>query len=146
MSFVTVWLHCVWSTRNRAPILIKEIRPELFQHIIDNGRGKGIWIDTINGHKEHIHALISLDKNTTIANTMQLIKGESANWLNKTGYLKEKMNWQDDYFVVSVGQSQVGRIRDYIKNQEMHHAQKSFEQEVSEFMEKYGWTKFKDNV
>jgi putative transposase len=146
MSYVTVWLHCVWSTKNREPILTKEIRPELFQHILDNARKKGIWIDTINGYKEHVHVLISLDKNVTIANTMQLIKGESANWLNKTGYLKEKMKWQDDYFVVSVGQSQVGRIREYIKNQEEHHRNKSFEQEVNEFMEKYGWAKIKDSI
>jgi len=58
--------------------------------------------------------------------------------LNKTGYLKEKMQWQDDYFVVSVGQSQVESISSYIKNQEEHHHKKSFSQEVDEFMKKYG--------
>lgn len=146
MSFVTAWLHCVWSTKNREPILTKEVRPELFQHIIDNGRKKNIWVDTLNGHTEHVHALISLDKNMTIADTMQLLKGESANWLNKTDYLKSKMHWQDDYFVVSIGQSQVERVRNYIRNQEEHHRKKSFQQEVTEFMEKYGWTKFKDSI
>lgn len=53
------------------------------------------------------------------------------------------MQWQDDYFVVSVGQSQVEQIRNYIKKQEEHHKIKPFEEEVNEFMEKYGWTKFK---
>jgi putative transposase len=89
---------------------------------------------------------VSLDKNMTIANALQLLKGESANWLNKTGYLKNKMHWQDDYFAVSVGQSQVESVRNYIRNQEEHHKHKLFEREVDEFMEKYGWTKFKDNV
>jgi putative transposase len=74
------------------------------------------------------------------------MKGESANWLNKSPHLKEKVKWQDDYFAVSVGQSQLERVRNYIRNQEEHHRRKSFEQEVNEFMEKYGWTKFKDAV
>lgn len=82
----------------------------------------------------------------TIANTMQLMKGESANWLNKSPYIKEKIHWQDDYYVVSVGQSQVEKVRTYIRNQEQHHSRKSFDQEVNEFMEKYGWAKFKDDV
>jgi putative transposase len=82
----------------------------------------------------------------TIANAMQLIKGESANWLNKTSYLSERMNWQDDYFAVSLGQSQVERVRNYIINQEEHHRKKSFTEEVDEFMNKYGWNKFRDEV
>lgn len=86
MSYVTVWLHCVWSTKNREPLLTKEVRSELFQHILDNGRSKEIWIDTVNGYQDHVHALVSLDKSATIANTMQLIKGESANWLNKPAF------------------------------------------------------------
>jgi putative transposase len=146
MSYVTVWLHCVWSTKGREPLLTKELRPQLFKHIFDNGRKKGIWIDTINGYQEHIHTLISLDKSMTIANALQLMKGESSNWLNKLPDVKGKIHWQDDYFVVSIGQSQVGRVRNYIKNQEEHHKGKSFEQEVNEFMEKYEWTKFKDGV
>jgi putative transposase len=146
MSYVTVWLHCVWSTKNREPVLTPEIRPLLFQHILDNGRKKRIWVDTVNGYKEHVHALISLDKNMTIANTMQLMKGESVFWLNKSPLVKEKIHWQDDYFAVSVGQSQLERVRNYIRNQEEHHKRKPYEQEVNEFMEKYGWTKFKDGV
>jgi putative transposase len=146
MSYVTVWLHCVWSTKNREPLLTKELRPELFQHIFDNGRKKGIWVDTVNGYQEHVHVLISLDKSMTIANALQLMKGESANWLNKNPDRKEKIHWQDDYFVVSVGQSQVERVRNYIRGQEEHHKHKSFDQEVNEFMEKYGWTKFKDSI
>ena len=146
MSYVTVWLHCVWSTKNREPLLSNGIRPALFQHILENGRKKEIWVDTVNGYKDHVHALISLNKNMTIANALQLMKGESASWLNKSSSVKEKIHWQDDYFAVSVGQSQLERVRNYIRNQEEHHKHKSFEQEVNEFMERYGWTKFKDDV
>lgn len=142
MSYVTIWIHGVWSTKNHEPLLHKEIRPVLFQHILENGRSKDIWVDTVNGYVEHVHCLISLGKEQTIAKTMMLLKGESAYWLNKSGHCKGKLYWQDDYFAVSIGQSQVNSVRKYIQNQEEHHRKKSFTEEVQEFMVKYGWTKF----
>jgi putative transposase len=145
MSYVTVWIHCVWSTKNRQPLLTKEIRADLFRHIFDNGRSKDIWVDTVNGYTDHIHCLISLDKDQTISKIMQLLKGKSTHWLNKNRTDNEKINWQDDYFAVSVGQSQVEKIRKYIHGQEEHHRKKTFAEEVQEFMIKYGWQKIKDN-
>lgn len=45
--------------------------------------------------------------------------------------------WQDDYWAVSIGESQVKSIRDYIFNQEKHHTENTFTNEVNDFMEKY---------
>ncbi len=146
MSYVTVWIHAVWSTKNRQPMLTKEIRTSLYTHIINYGRSKGIWIDVVNGYTDHVHCLFSLDKEQTIAKTMHLLKGESAHWLNESGMCKEKINWQDDYFAVSIGQSQVERIRKYINAQEEHHRKKTFAEEIEEFRIKYGWEKFESNV
>ena len=77
---------------------------------------------------------------------MQLIKGESSYWINKQNILKEKFEWQDEYFAVSVSESLVDRVRNYIKNQESHHAHKTWKDEYNEFIEKYGFERFKDNI
>ena len=83
MSFVSVNIHFVWSTKNRIPYLrTKEIRRDLWQHIRENGKSKGIFIDFVNGHKEHCHCLISLRKEQTISKVIQLVRGESAFWFN----------------------------------------------------------------
>jgi putative transposase len=37
--------------------------------------------------------------------------------------------WQDDYYANSVSDSNVDKVMKYIKKQESHHAQKSFEEE-----------------
>jgi len=60
MPFYKIWIHLIWSTKNREPILQKEIRQRLFTHIRDNANAKGIYLDFINGHIEHVHTLISL--------------------------------------------------------------------------------------
>lgn len=75
---------------------------------------------------------------------MLLIKGESSFWINKHGLTKEKFEWQDEYFAVSVSESQLNRVREYIKNQENHHQKKSFQNEYDEFISKYGFVLHKD--
>jgi putative transposase len=139
MSYVKIWVHVVFSTKHRKPLLKKEIRYDIFKHIIENCKEKDIFLQTINGYDEHIHCLISLGKDQTVANVAQLIKGESSSWINKNELTSEKFAWQDDYFAVSVSESQVEKVVNYIKNQEKHHSNKSFESEVEEFMTKYGW-------
>ena len=75
---------------------------------------------------------------------MQLIKGESSYWINKQNLLNEKFEWQDEYFAVSVSESVVDKVRNYIKNQENHHIHQTWEEEYNELIEKYGFQKFKD--
>ena len=65
---------------------------------------------------------------------MQLIKGESSFWINKNKITSTKFEWQDDYFAVSVSESGVDAMREYIKNQEEHHTKKTFQQEYDEFI------------
>jgi putative transposase len=136
---VKIWVHLVFATKNREPLLNKELRHNLINHIIENCKEKDIFLQAINGYTEHIHCLISLGKDQSISKISQLIKGESSFWISKNNLTSEKFIWQDDYFAVSVSESQVEAVINYIKNQEAHHSKKSFDQEVDEFMDKYGW-------
>ena len=139
MSFVKIWVHLVFATKNREPLLNKELRQNLISHIIENSKEKDIYLQAINGYTEHIHCLISLGKDQSISKISQLIKGESSFWINKNNLTSGKFIWQDDYFAVSVSESQVETVIQYIKNQEVHHSKKTFIEEVDEFMDKYGW-------
>ena len=109
----------------------------------ENAKEKGIFIDTINGYQEHCHCLISLGIDQTMSKTMQLLKGESSYWINKHNLCKRKFEWQDEYFAVSVSESLIDKVREYIKNQEDHHKKKTFQQEYDQFIGKYGFQKFK---
>lgn len=145
MPFVQVHIHFVWSTKNRYPFLdSKGLRIKLWKHIKENAKEKGIFIDFVNGYTDHCHCLVSLGTDQTIQKVMQLIKGESSFWLNKNGLTKEKFEWQDEYFAASVSESILDNVREYIKNQEQHHKNKSFQQEFDEFLSKLGFTKHDD--
>jgi len=143
MSYVKIWLHCVWSTKNRDQTIPHSFRPEVLKHFRENADEKNIILDYINAHENHVHALINLGKQQNLATIMQYLKGESSFWINSKKILPYQFSWQDDYFAVSVGHSQVERIRNYIKNQDEHHRKMSWEEEVNLFMKKYGFEQIK---
>lgn len=74
MAFVKIWIHAIWSTKNRESILEKSKRIELFKHIRQNAQEKEIYIDFINGVEDHIHALLCLNADLSISKSMQLKK------------------------------------------------------------------------
>jgi REP element-mobilizing transposase RayT len=87
---------------------------------------------------------VSLGLDQTIQKIMQLIKGESSFWINKNQLTKQKFEWQDKYFAVSVSESMLEKVRKYIQNQEDHHRKKTFQEEYVEFLDKYGFQRFSD--
>jgi REP element-mobilizing transposase RayT len=111
----------------------------------NNAKEHNIRIDFINGHFDHVHVLVSLYADQTIAKTVQLIKGESANWINTHRLTAEKFEWQTEYFAVSVSESDINRVRNYIKNQEKHHSGKTFLEECDEFIKRFGFVMMNDS-
>jgi putative transposase len=145
MSYLKVYIHFVWSTKYRVPHLDSlELRQKVWNHIMGNAKNKGIYIDCINGYKDHCHCLISLGIDQTLSKIMQLIKGESAYWINKNNLCFEKFEWQDHYYAISVSYSALNKVRQYIYNQEDHHARKSSQKEFEQLIEKYGFAKLND--
>ena len=146
MPFIKVYIHFVWSTKNREPFLdSKDFRQRVWLHILENARVKGVFIDCINGYTDHCHCLISLGVDQNIQKIMQLIKGESSFWINQQlGEKGKKFEWQGEYFAVSVSESMIEKVRNYIKNQESHHETKTFQEEYDEFILRYGFKKISD--
>jgi putative transposase len=145
MPFVKVYIHFIWSTKNRVPFLdSRELRTIVWNHIRENAVKKDIFIDHINGYSDHCHCLISLGIDQTIQKIMQLIKGESSYWINKNKLTRKSFEWQDEYFAVSVSESVIDRVREYIRNQEAHHRENTFQEEYEEFIVKYGFQRFSD--
>ncbi len=140
MSFIKIYIHLVFSTKNRIPFLnTAALRVKVWKHIKENAAEKGIYVDMVNGFSDHCHCLISLGSNQNIEKIVQLIKGESSFWINKNQLIREKFAWQDEYFAVSVSESMLEWVRNYIRNQEVHHTKHTFAEEYLKFKEKYNF-------
>jgi putative transposase len=134
----------VWTTNKRIPYLRDVIRDKVISHIRDNAKLKGIYIDHINGHDEHLHALISLGGRQNISEIMQKIKGESSFWINKNKLTRLKFEWQDDFYSVSIGMPQLDSLRKYIRNQTQHHQEVTFQKELDSIIEEFKLQKMMD--
>ncbi|MCJ7716987.1 MAG: IS200/IS605 family transposase [Anaerolineales bacterium] len=139
MTYIKTYIHFVFSTKNREPFLNSPaLRSKVWNHIRENAKEKGIFIDFINGYSDHCHCLISLSADQTMSKVMQLVKGESSFWINKNKLCQTRFAWQDEYFAVSVSESALKRVRNYIKNQEEHHRKHTFEEEYDVFIKENG--------
>jgi REP element-mobilizing transposase RayT len=137
MPYTRIYLHAVWSTKNRKPLITKDLKSKLLNHISDNAKKKGIYIDCLNCVEDHIHVLLSLGIEQTLSKTMMLIKGESSFWINKQKIIKQKFEWQDEYFAASVSYTSIKRVRKYIANQEKHHQKITFSKEYKLFLDSH---------
>ncbi|HNW70684.1 MAG TPA: IS200/IS605 family transposase [Bacteroidales bacterium] len=139
MSYTKILIHAVWATKDRKKFLQNENMATMRDHISAYAKTKDIHIINVNGFENHIHCFISMSSHQNIATIMNLIKGESSHWANKNLKMTEKFGWQDDYFAVSVSQSQFNVVNEYINNQYEHHHIKSFQEEYDEFIKDYNF-------
>jgi len=139
MAFVKIWIPAVWGTKNREPVLEKGIFESVCDHIKENGKLKGIFIECVNAYSDHLHCLMLLNADMSISKQMQLIKGESSFWINKNKIVKGHFEWADEYFASSVSEDKLDIVKAYILNQQEHHKKVTFKDEYEKFLKHFGF-------
>ncbi|HLR31599.1 MAG TPA: IS200/IS605 family transposase [Fodinibius sp.] len=132
-TYSSIWIHLIWTTRNRRPLLAKSFNVELCTFIRKNTVEKGMIVDMVNGIEDHMHALIRLKPVQSVSEVMKQIKGASARWINEEELLRVKFQWQQGYGALSVTPNDIEKVRKYIKNQERHHQKWELEDELQRF-------------
>jgi len=136
-SYYKIWIHAIWATKFRKPLIHKNIEPKLHQFISDQLREIGCPVRIINGMPDHIHCLFLLSPQKSIADVVKQIKGSSSHYVNQNDLIVEKFAWQTGYAAFSVSKSVVERVFQYIKTQKEHHQKKTFQQEYDDFIKIY---------
>ncbi|MDW8310397.1 MAG: IS200/IS605 family transposase [Verrucomicrobiales bacterium] len=137
-SYSRVWLHIVWATVERRPLLGKAAAAKLSAYLYDYAGQKSVYMKINFVNPDHVHALIDLPTNLCIEDLMQLLKGSSSHWINEQKLVAGKFGWGRGYGVFSVSESNVARVCSYIANQERHHRTRSFSEELKMFVERHG--------
>lgn len=93
---------------------------------------------SVGGTDNHVHVLLSLPATMPIAKAVQLLKCNSSGWVNDELAAYRGFSWQEGYGAFSVSASAVERVTDYIRRQEEHHRQRTFEEEFLSLLKKHG--------
>ncbi len=137
-SFTKIWIHAIFSTKDRMSILNKEIKENIHRRITENFIKQGCDVNIINGTADHVHVLFILPADKSIAKLIKSVKGETSHWINREDLMKTKFAWQVGYSAFSVSESQVDTVEEYIRNQVEHHRKRSYQEEVDLFLARYG--------
>jgi putative transposase len=135
-SLSKVYLHLVFSTKNRQKLISEKIRQELQAYMTEVIHNLNSYSHDIFANSDHVHILCELPRTLTISVLVQKIKTSSSIWMKTKG--NRKFEWQNGYGVFSVSQSKVETVIRYIQNQPTHHQNLSFEDEFRMFLKEYG--------
>ncbi len=116
-SLSSLIFHFVFSTRHRKGQISREIEPALYKYIAGVLRSKQSRLLTAGGMPDHLHLLVSLDRQISISEALRDIKSNSSRWIRRHFPNRSRFGWQTGYAAFSVSFSQIQPVRHYIENQ-----------------------------
>ena len=136
-TFFQVYIQIVFAVKGRENLIQKTWKDDLNKYISGIIKGKGQKPIIVNGMPDHIHAFVGFRPSMNISDLVRDIKNNSSNFVNDHKLVKGKFSWQEGYGAFSYSQSQIGRVYDYILNQEQHHKNETFRAEYVRFLKKF---------
>ncbi|HLL83729.1 MAG TPA: transposase [Longimicrobium sp.] len=119
--YTQLYLHAVWSTWDRLPLITPDIQPKVFAAIQAQSEKVAVDILTIGGVADHVHVLLRFPTTRTIADVIKSLKGGSTHLITQVMRLPDPFKWQGGYGAFTISKTGVPRVRDYILRQEEHH-------------------------
>jgi REP element-mobilizing transposase RayT len=138
-SFISVHVHCVWSTKNRDPSLHSKLRERLWPYLGGIARENKMKALAIGGAADHVHIVLSLPATLSVAKMVQLLKGNSSKWIHETFPGMRSFEWQEGYGAFSIGVSAIDATKAHIRNQAEHHRRRTFREEFATMLRKHGF-------
>ena len=140
-SYNKIWLHVVFATKNRLPLIKPEAEHKIHAHMREQLIENGCPVRIINGMADHVHLLFLQNPKMAITDIVKQVKGNTSHWINEQNIIADKFAWQTGYAAYSVSESQLEKVFQYVKNQKEHHTKKTFMQEYDEFISAHGLKK-----
>jgi putative transposase len=136
-AYANNYVHCVFSTKNRAPLIRADLQTKLGEYLKGIGRNLDIPLIGVGGTDNHIHLLIRLPATMTLASAIQKLKANSSRWLDER---RPGFEWQPGYGAFSVSPCNLAPVLTYIRRQPEHHVTRDFEEEFRAMLIKAGVT------
>ncbi|WP_419555691.1 IS200/IS605 family transposase [Pollutibacter soli] len=136
-SLVQNYIHIVFSTKFRQPLIKSEFQEELYNYLGGTCNQLNCQSLQVGGYYDHIHILCMLSKNITLVDLLEKVKSSSSKWMKQKSPALKNFCWQNGYGAFSVSPSLVNTVINYIKNQYQHHSKKTFQDEFRDFLKNY---------
>jgi putative transposase len=136
-TYLGLYYHLVFSTKNREPFIQQEWRSQLHGYLIGTVVGLEGRTLGVGGMADHVHLLVELKATHRLADFMRDLKKASSSWVHQTIPLAA-FGWQDGYAALTVSASSLATVQRYVEKQEEHHRHRSFREEVLTLLRRAG--------
>ena len=136
-SLVKNYVHIIFSTKHREPLILPQIEDELYKYLGGICKQMECTSIRIGGYLDHVHILCMLSKKIALMKLLEEMKSHSSKWMKTKGIMFKNFYWQNGYGAFSVNPAQVDRVIAYIENQKEHHKKKTFQNEYKAFLTRY---------
>jgi REP element-mobilizing transposase RayT len=119
--------HIVITTNDRRNYIPANMLESVRKQIFEIARQHELDLLAVGGTENHMHLLLEVPPETSVAQAVRLIKTNTGRWLRESVRL---FAWQDDYTAFSVSPSHINRVVKYINYQPEHHQNCSVEEEL----------------
>jgi putative transposase len=137
-SLSRVIVHIVFSTKDRHPFIIRDVRPKLHAYLATVVRDTGCEAYRVGGVADHVHIAVRLSRTLTIADLLEKVKTSSSKWMKCQSPQLERFSWQRGYGCFSVAPWGLDTLCAYIDRQERHHAAQTYQNEFRGYLNAYG--------
>ena len=136
-SIAKNYIHIIFSTKNRAELIVPPFEDEIYSYLGGICNSLECQSIKVGGHIDHVHILCMLSKKIALVKLLEEVKSHSSKWIKSKNEALKNFYWQDGYGAFSINPSQIDAVIDYIANQKVHHATKTFQEEYRAFLKKY---------
>lgn len=136
-TYTQIYIQVVFATSGRLSLIRGEYKEEIYRYITGIVRNDGHQLLAINGMPDHIHILLGVRPDMSLSDLVRDIKANSSRFINQRKLAGGKFGWQDGFGAFSYGRSQLNSVISYIRNQEKHHARRSFKDEYLSLLKKF---------
>ena len=137
-SYRQLLYHIVFGTKLREPALVGPKRRELFKFMWGFVKNKRCHLYRLNGGEDHVHVLTSIHPSIAVADFIKGLKWSSSVWIKERGILPDFGAWQTGYAAFTHSFKEKDRLVRYIKNQEAHHREETFDVELERLLQDAG--------
>ncbi len=109
-SLSAIYIHVIFSTKDRAPLIPDDMTDDLHSYLGGTTRGETCISLAIGGMPDHVHLLVSLSRQISIADLVRTVKAASSGWMHDRGH--KDFQWQAGYGAFSVSHSNIESVRD----------------------------------
>jgi REP element-mobilizing transposase RayT len=136
-SFACLHYHLIFSTKGRASLLVDDLPDRLYAYMGGILRGEKGTLVAAGGMPDHVHLLISLGRDSSVADILRQIKGSSSRWIHETMPDLRGFAWQTGYAAFAVSYSHLETVKQYIATQADHHRRVTFQEEFLAFLRRH---------